>query len=495
MATEHYLLSTPSRDAVPEENVDDAIDLFIAACHQIDGILKTHADAIALKSNSGHDHGISGIVGLVEALANKMAADKTFRIGELSDVVGADAAPAGYVLVKGPDQWSVMSAAAAIGNHQHTTDDIEGLSEAIEAGLKVVSVAGLAGSISALALKAALAINVADVAGLDMVALGGNLIVNGAFQHSQQNGNVASGVDSYYVADEWAVLRTSSPGVTSAQRVQSTTPYGSLDRARISIGVADATISAGEFLCFRHAIEGTKVAHLKWGTAAAKPLLMRFGFKGPAGTYAVSAMNSAANRCYVREFTVGVGQANTDTEQTLIFPGDTSGVWLTNTGVGINVRIALAVGSTYQTTANAWQAGNFMGTASTSNGMGSSNIFELFDVGAYADIFSLGVFPRYVKPDFERELIRCQRYFQTHVIYLVSSAYAAGAYHGETLTFPVVMRALPSNLDAGGGSSSNASTFGVDGTSSPKSARVYMISGATGYYGVSDRNVHLNARL
>lgn len=328
----------------------------------------------------------------------------------------------------------------------------------------------------------------------DTVAFSENLIVNGAFQHSQQNGNVASGVSGYFFADEWTATYTSSTGAISSQRVQSLTPYGSLDRARISIGVIDSSISAGEFLTISHCIEGTKIPHLKWGTAAAKPLLLRFGFRGPAGTYAVSVVNNAATRSYVREFVISAGQANTDTEQTLTFPGDTSGVWATDANIGILIRISLANGSTFQTTANAWQSGNYLGTSATINGFGAGNNFELFDVGAYADIYNTGIFPRYVKPDFDAEFLRCQRYFQAHVIEMVSSAYAAGAFHGFTVIFPTIMRAAPSALDAGGGGSTNASSFQID-TTTVKSARCVMSANIAGFYNVTGRNVQFKARL
>jgi hypothetical protein len=107
---------------------------------------------------------------------------------------------------------------------------------------------------------------------------------------------------------------------------------------------------------------------------------LRFGFKGPSGTYAVAIKNQDSNRVFIREFTISGGDANTDTLQTVTFPGDTSGTWDKDNTLSFQLIFTFAVGSTYQTTADAWQSGNYFGTSSTSNGIGTtSDVFEIFD--------------------------------------------------------------------------------------------------------------------
>jgi hypothetical protein len=132
MTTPNFQLPTPSRAAVPPENVDEAFDLIIAALEKLDGILKTQADGISDKAPKDHKHPISGVDGLSDALAKKMSADRIFKVADLSDIEGADAAPEGYVIVKKPGGtgWMVMSAAAAIGQHKHQTGDVVGLDDA-----------------------------------------------------------------------------------------------------------------------------------------------------------------------------------------------------------------------------------------------------------------------------------------------------------------------------------------------------------------------------
>lgn len=239
-----------------------------------------------------------------------------------------------------------------------------------------------------------------------------NRLVNPAMQVSQENGNTAGTTTGYYPADQWAKYHVSSAGTLTVQRVQSVTPNGSKDRARITITAADASLDAGEYLTFTQNIEGQEVADLQWGAAAAEQIVVRFGFKGPAGTYAVALHNSGAARSYVALFTISAGQANTDTEQTVIIAGDTSGTWLKDTGIGITLDIVLACGSTFQG-ATGWQAGNIMGTSGVSNGMATvSDVFEIFDVGLYADPDATGVAPPWEMPGYAETLRKCQRYWE-----------------------------------------------------------------------------------
>jgi hypothetical protein len=253
--------------------------------------------------------------------------------------------------------------------------------------------------------KAASTAFVHDV--VDAISGGGsvkrNRIVNPAMQISSVNGNTSGTTDAYVPADSWQVDRVTSAGTITVQRVQSRTPNGSLDRLRVTITAADASLAAGEYLKAKQSIIGREVADLQYGLAGAVDTVLRFGFKGPQGTYAVALHNSALNRSYVALFTISAPQANTDTEQELAIPGDTSGTWLTDTGIGITVDIVLACGSTFQG-ATGWQAGNILGTSGVSNGMGTiSSVFEVFDVGLYADPDSTGTAPEWELPSYRTE--------------------------------------------------------------------------------------------
>ncbi len=274
-----------------------------------------------------------------------------------------------------------------------------------------------------------------------------NRIVNGALQHSQENGNASATTDIYYLADEFSVRRVTSAGTITAQRVQSVTPAGARDRARITITTADTSLASGEYLLLLTQIEGQSVADLKWGAAGARQAILRFLFKGPSGTYAVCVRNSALNRSYVAHFSPTA--ANTDEIIEIAIPGDTSGTWLTDNGVGLYVGITLACGATFRGTTG-WQSGHYLGTSTVSNGMGTgSAVFEFGEFGLYADPDAIGYSPLWELPDPADELIRCQRFYRVvGGLNAYEACYTVGYADTTTQgcipwTFPVEMRAGP----------------------------------------------------
>lgn len=234
--------------------------------------------------------------------------------------------------------------------------------------------------------------------GVSAARLRRNLFDNPALQISTVNGNTAGTTNGYEIADGWKVYRVTSAGTITAQRVQSTTPAGAPDRGRITITVADASLAAGEFLIATKTITGREVAHLKYGTASALQTNFRALFKFPAGTYAYSIQNTAANRSYVGLFTPA--SANTDEVITANIPGDQSGTWPIDTSQW-TFNIVLAAGSTFQGTTG-WQAGNILGTSGVTNGMATgSAVFEFGETGWYADPESTGVAPVWELPSYD----------------------------------------------------------------------------------------------
>ena len=132
---------------------------------------------------------------------------------------------------------------------------------------------------------------------------------------SQENGtssSTASGFSIYYPVDQWFISHLQD-GTLTTHQVVSATPGGSESRIRMTVTSADTSIAAGQYAAFVQNIEGLRTADLQWGTANATDVVLRFGFKGPAGTYAVAIRNQDANRSFVREFTISGGDANTDT--------------------------------------------------------------------------------------------------------------------------------------------------------------------------------------
>jgi hypothetical protein len=316
-----------------------------------------------------------------------------------------------------------------------------------------------------------------------------NYIVNPGMRISQENGTSSGTTTSYYPVDQW-FSSIGHDGTTTFQQVSSATPGGSENRVRMTVTSADTSIAAGQFATLVQFIEGLRTADLQWGTSNATDVVLRFGFKGPSGTYAVAIKNQDSNRVFIREFTISGGDANTDTLQTVTFPGDTSGTWDKDNTLSFQLIFTFAVGSNYQTTADAWQAGNYFGTATQSNGIGtSSDVFEIFDVGLYADPDSTGLAPRFELPHYDTDLLECQRYYRIQQVFTQCPVVG---FMIESYTLGPEMRIdnWSSSLSIFG--SSAYSTYAVNNPVKEGFAMQLLTTGAAGF---AAGNVKINARL
>jgi len=147
------------------------------------------------------------------------------------------------------------------------------------------------------------------------------------------------------------------------------------------------------------------------------PLLKRTGYltfwvKSPkTGTHCIAFQNSGQDRSYVAEYTVSA--ADTWERKTIsVSFSETGGTWDYATGVGLRVIATLMAGTTYQTTAGAWQTGNYMGTAACAANNLLDNIANNFLI-SQADLRPSNTAPdSFVgrPPGLEKDL--CARYYE-----------------------------------------------------------------------------------
>lgn len=320
-----------------------------------------------------------------------------------------------------------------------------------------------------------------------------NRILNGGMMVSQENGSAAGTASGYYAADQWTCGTVTGGTFTYAQ-VASVTPGSSPNRLRFTVTAADAAVAAGDGVYLYQRVEGYRVVDLLFGGGNAKPITVRFGCKGPAGTYSVTVLNSATNRSYVAEYVISAGEANTDVVKSVTIPGDQSGTWATGTAIGLEVRWGLMAGTTWQQTPGAWSTGNVFGSANQFNLMGTNgNVFELFDV-SLTDGYAA---PAFQIPDYASELLACCRYFQILEIAILGGWAAAGSnsiYY--SLPHVVPMRAVPSKSVNVALTTSNATVTNFGGTGdSTKASRIDITSVAAGQYIVYAGSYKLNSRL
>lgn len=286
-----------------------------------------------------------------------------------------------------------------------------------------------------------------------------NRIVNHDMRVSQENGTEAGTTNGRYPVDQWAQYFTGT-GTLTVQQVASVTPAGSPNRLRATVTSPDVSLASEDKWTLTQNLEGSNVVDFQYGLASAKASVLRFGFKGPAGTYAVALHNSAANRSFVTPFTIEAEQANTDTVQTIAIPGDTAGTWLKSEGViGITLDIVLAAGSSFQGVAG-WQAGNILATSTISNGMGTAGaVFELFDVGLRLDPGATGVYGQYEVGEVDADY-RSERYYirvgSQDDNFLVRGR---NSYAQNFFKFPIIMAKTPAMAGSINSSAATATSF------------------------------------
>lgn len=273
-----------------------------------------------------------------------------------------------------------------------------------------------------------------------------NRVINGDMRIDQRNSGSAVtwnatgifGVDRFRSGQMGLTWGT---GVITAQQ-STTAPAGFKNSLKLTVATADSSLAATDGYGLLQPIEGLNLADLNWGTANAASVTVSFWVQSSiTGTYAFSLTNNAGDRCHVATYSVNA--ANTLEYKTITIPGDTTGTWLNDNGVGLNMRWDLGSGSNGQTTTtNAWQAGNYGRTSSTVNFIST--------VGATFYITGVQFEKGTVATPFEFRLYGaedalCKRYYSSAVLWVGTSAFPA-----MNVYFKSSMRSAPTI--AGGGS-------------------------------------------
>ena len=232
-----------------------------------------------------------------------------------------------------------------------------------------------------------------------------NRIINGAMVIDQRNaGASVTPTSNAYTIDRWFAGMSQSSKF-SVQR-STTAPTGFVNSALITSTSAYSVTSSDRF-AFSQFIEGLNCADLGWGTASAKTITLSFQVRSSlTGTFGGSLQNDSATRSY--PFTYTISAANTWETKTVTIAGDTTGTWLTDTGIGIIVRFSLGTGSTYSGTAGAWAAADYRSATGAVSVVGTNAATWYvtgvqFEVGSDATPFE--------RRDYGRELAMCQRYY------------------------------------------------------------------------------------
>jgi hypothetical protein len=228
------------------------------------------------------------------------------------------------------------------------------------------------------------------------------MVIDQRFE-STGNPNPASGD---YTIDRWW-LNYSGVANPVSQQQSTSRPAASYTNSLLTTVVnQDNAIAAGDFYVIGQLIEGYNIVDLINTT-------FTLGFwvnSSVTGTFCVSFRNSPVTTSYIATYTISA--ANVWEYKTITVTNGLSfgaGTWLRTNGVGLYVTWALAAGSTYQTTAGAWAAGNYLATSAQANWMATAaNTFRITGVQ-----LSLGsILPQWESRPIAEELDLCQRYYQ-----------------------------------------------------------------------------------
>ena len=236
-----------------------------------------------------------------------------------------------------------------------------------------------------------------------------NRIINGAMVIDQRNAGASiTPTIGQYSLDRWICVLTQASKFTVQQNAGSVTlPAGFANYLGVTSSSA-YSIVAGDLFYVAQLIEGYNVADLAWGTASASSVTLSFKvYSSLTGTFGGALQNSANARSY--PFTYTVSSANTWTTISVTIAGDTSGTWLTTTGIGIRVFFGLGVGSTYSGTAGAWAGADYRSATGATSVVGTNGA-TFYITGVQLEKGSTATSFDY--RSYGTELALCQRYFQ-----------------------------------------------------------------------------------
>lgn len=284
-----------------------------------------------------------------------------------------------------------------------------------------------------------------------------NKIINGKMEIAQRGTSFAAAADGAYTLDRWFNSITGGGVVTVSQQSDVPSSNEFQNSLRSAVTTADTSIAAGDYAGLVQHIEGFIIRDL-----IGRSFTLSFWVRSSkTGTHCISIRNagpSAADRSYVVEYTVSA--ANTWEFKSVTVSGGliTAGTWNWTNGIGLRLFFAMAAGTTFQTTAGAWQTGNFLATSNQVNCLDSNtNIFAL--TGVQLEVG--GVATPFEHRSFGAELALCQRYYYRvggQLLNDFGSGYINSTSQAQIVTpFPVSMRAAPSALEQSG----TASHYGV----------------------------------
>ena len=232
-----------------------------------------------------------------------------------------------------------------------------------------------------------------------------NLIINGAMQVAQR-GTSISGVATAYLIDRFQCASNAADWA-----MDRSTDVPSNEQFTYSIKISPTSIktpSSGTYAVLGQGIEGQNMAHLKWGTSNAQPIVITFWVKSSkTGIYTYCIKNSAANRSYITEYTINT--ADTWEKKTIYVNGDTSGSWPADNSRGMTNDFWLAGENVNSSNLDSWRPNNQNMSSNQVNFFDNTSN-EFYFTGLQVEVGDIAT--PFEHRSYGEDLVICKRYFQ-----------------------------------------------------------------------------------
>ena len=269
-----------------------------------------------------------------------------------------------------------------------------------------------------------------------------NRIINGAMVIDQRNaGASVTPTGAQYLTDRWQLIPSQASKLSFQQNAGSVTPPVGFTNYLGATSLSAYSLVTSDYFLLTQKIEGFNSADLGWGTANAKTITVSFWVRSSlTGTFGFVLRNNAGDRVYPASYTIS--SANTWEQKSVTIAGDTSGTWLTNNLIGVELDFGLGVASNLSLTAGAWTTGGLGVTGATS--VVGTNGATFYITGVQLEVGTQATSFEYRQ--YTTELQLCQRYFCNNLtgVGVVNSGTTNLA--SISVTFPVTMRVTPTFL-------------------------------------------------
>jgi hypothetical protein len=404
----------------------------------------------------------------------------------------------------------IIDGTAAVGiatkyareDHVHPTDTSRApLASPTFTGTPAAPTAALGTNTTQLATMAALQSQRSDLFATPLSIEASNIIINGGCDVAQEfgtTGKTLSNTAGSYFADMTLGFynHAAATAVITAKQLAAASFPAALPGynfgAQLKATTALASPANSDICFYRYSVEGSRVAKLAFGTSSAQSLSYGFWFYSTvSGVIFSTLQNSAVNRIYAIENTVGAGW----TWCTGTIPGDTSGTWTTDTTAGMMFQVHVVGKVASPVAPGSWLTSAPGQTTNSTSLLGTANnqtIITGLVMVPGTEMPSSSRAALMVRPLAE-ELLLCQRYLYVVAPGVVGAPTFCGGVSGTTgyfpIVFPVPMRAAPT-MSMSAAADWNVNPFSSPGTqqngtsvafgiTSPLSTRVHLTTPST----------------